>query len=420
MRKLTLAAMLFVGMAALAQTIRTSDIAPNLQLECLGMSANHRYITGLNVGTYCSFVWDTETDAIVEHNGDHANSDFRGVTNDGVAYGILSPDGSEDFMDVHSFRFGQDGIAQPVEQDGAVMSQVFAVTPDGSVAVGCLLDEMWLPTPCVWKDGERQMLPLPSSQDCGFGHDGACAQYVSADGKVIAGYLQDWYSSRPAIIWRQQADGTYVADVVSKEYFGEGKSYNRFMAQGISGNGKWLCIDCKKISEEAGLGGGFMARMNLETGELTEAEYPDFISQDDNNFWPTSIADDGTCIGVLEQFDGYRQGLIWKGDATVPQLLSEMLPELEILQDYDFFMNNPVAISADGKYIAGYGCPITFYPDGPDYDFQSYLISIDGATGIANIKTHQLNNNRIYNISGQRVSHDFRGIIIRDGKKTIN
>lgn len=418
MRKTILTAMLLLGMAAFAQEIKTSEISEPLQLECLGMSANNRYICGLNVATFRSFVWDTETDAVVEHDGDHANSDFRGVTNEGVAYGILSPDGSEDFMDVHSFCFGQDGVAQPVEGDQEVMSQVFAVTPDGSVAVGCLLDGMWSPTPCIWKDGVRQMLPVPNAEDCGFPHDGACAQFVSADGKIIAGYLQDWYSSRPAIVWRQQADGTYIADVVAKEYFGEGKNYNRFMAQGVSNNGKWLCIDCKKITEEAGLGGDFMARINLETGEMTEAATPDFISYDECNFWPNAIADDGTCIGVLEQADAFRQGLIWKGDAAAPQLLSEMLPELEILQEYDYFINNPVAISADGKNIAGYGCPITFYDDGPDYDYQSYLISLDGSTGIAEVKTHKLSN-KIYNISGQRVKADAKGIIIRDGRKIV-
>lgn len=420
MKSIIFVAMLLMSMVASAQTIKTSEIAPDLQLECLGMSANHRYICGLNVGTYRGFIWDTEIDAIVEHGGDHANSDFRGVTDDGVAYGILSPDGSEDVMDVHSYCFGQDGIVQAVEPDETVMSQTFAVTPDGAVAVGCLLDDMWLPTPCIWKDGVRYLLPVPGAEECGIAHDGACAQFVSADGKVIAGYLQDWLSSRPAVVWRQQADGSYVADVVAKGYFGEDKGYKRFMAQGMSNNGKWLCLDCKKVSEEAGLGGDYMARMNLETGELTEAEYSDLTSQEDTNFWPNGIADDGTCVGVLEQFDGFRQGLIWKGDAAAPQLLSELLPEIEALQEYDYFINNPVAISADGKHIAGYGCPITEDEEGGlDYDYQSYLISIDGATGIAELKTHKINNKTIFDLAGQRVKADAKGIIIRDGRKIV-
>lgn len=395
-----------------------------LQLQALGMSDNHRFITGLNVSTYRSFIWDTETNTVYQHAGDHVNSDFRSITDDGVAYGILSPDGSEDMMDVHTAHFGTDG--EVTIDTNSEMTQVFDVTPDGTIAVGCILDEMWLPTPCLWKNGERLMLPLPSSAEAGIEHDGANAMFVSADGKIIAGYLQDWMSSRPAIIWRQQNDGSYKAEVISKDYWelyaGQGKTYLRFEPLGLSSNGKWLALSLQHEPVDGIPMLEKMGRMDLETLSLTESstEMFDYFNPEEQSYYPTAIANDGTCVGSLSNFDGVRQGLVWFASKSGPQLLADVLPEVTELQDYDFFMNTPVAISPDAKFIAGYGLPITWYDDGPDYDFVSYLINMSDVDGIATIKTHNHGSVNAFNILGQRINKDAaKGIIIENGRKIL-
>lgn len=405
--------------------IKTSDVNDYIQLEALGMSENHRYITGLNIGTFSSFIWDTVTDEVIMHDGDHLNSDFRAITDDGHAYGILSPDGSDDMMDMHASTFGLDGIAQTIDEEG--MTALFDVTPDGSVAVGSILDEMWLPTPCIWKDGKRVMLPVPSMAECGFEHSGAQAMFVSNDASIIAGYLQDWHSSRPAILWRLQEDGTYKADVISKgkwELFpGQGNEYLRFEALGLSSNGKWLALSIQKETADGGTGTEHMARMNLETGEIQESKAPYIYeyNAEEQNYYPSAISDDGTCVGSFVNFDGRRQGMIWFGNEKEPRFMADVFPQFEQMENYDFYINCPVSISADGNYIAGYGCPIVYDEDGADYYFESYLININGED--TKIKVMQIPTDKmrkgIYNIAGQRVNTNTKGIIIKDGKKIL-
>lgn len=401
-----------------AQTIELTDYSLGVQLEGLGMSANHRYVTGLNVGTYRGFIWDTVTGEVIENGGDYANCDFRCVTNDGRAFGIL---GLDDMVTTNASTFGLDGTTSTVDAD---MSQIFDVTPDGTVAVGCLLDDMWQPTACIWKNGERIVLPCPTPEECGFDNDGANAQFVSADGSVIAGYLQDWHSSRPAVIWRLQSDGTYKADVISKDVwelnYGEGKTYLEFQVQGISPNGKWLCIAAQKEGEDFMPTYEFMIRMNLETGEIIESEVPniDDFYPEEMSFYPSSIADDGTCIGSLKCIDGMR-GLYWAADEAAPRYLAEVFPQFEMLIESDYYVHVPVTITADGKHIMGFGTPFTEYEDGTiDYNFVTYLISNDEADGVS-IVTHNLSADMTFNLQGQRVARDSKGIVISNGRKLL-
>lgn len=389
------------------------------QLEALGMSDNHRYVCGLNVATFSSFIWDTETGKVTHHDGDHINSDFRCVTDDGQAYGILSPDGSEDMMEMYAATFGTDGVAQILDDE---KTQIFDVTPDGTIAVGSTLDDMWMPTACIWRNGERSFLPVPTSAECGIAHDGANAMFVSADGKVIAGYLQDWYSSRPAIIWRMQEDGNYKPEVVAKDYWGNGNTYRRFETLGLSANGEWLALSVQYHETEEKATLERMARMNLITGELTESADPvvDYFDNEEMYYYPTAVANDGTCIGNLIQFDGARQGLIWQGDDYAPRYMTTVIPGIERLEEYDFFINCPVAISPDGQYIAGFGCPITEHEDGLDYDFESYLLNRNGSTfdAIQTVKLPGVTKQGLYDLLGRRLlSAPKKGLYIENGNK---
>lgn len=415
-----LAAALLTGAAVFAQTFNPYPVSDRYQLEALGMSHNHRYITGLNVASFRAFIWDTQEGTVTENNGDYANCDFRCITDNGVAFGIL---GSEDMVTTNAASFNLNGKVRYLEGE---MSQAYATTPDGSTVVGCLLDEvMWWPSACIWWEGERIMLPTPTKEECGIDNDGANAQFISADGKVIAGYLQDWSSSRPAIIWRMQEDGEYEADVISKDLwelrYGMGKPYLRFEPLGLSSNGKWLCLSAQREASGSMPTPEFMVRMNLETGEITESVLPDieyFIPETDN-IYPVSIADDGTCVGSISDELGFKRGVIWKAGQPAPQLLADAFPDIPEFADYDCFMHLPIAISADGKYIAGYACPMA--EEGDDYNFQSYLLTLPGADGIASIKTANLGKGQNYNLAGQRLPEGSKakGIVIEDGRKVL-
>lgn len=406
-------------MSAQAQSIQLSPIGPAQQYETLGMSANHRYIVGLNVGTYRAFVWDTETNTFIENEGDYANCDFRAITDDGCAYGIL---GQDDMVTTNAAKLDQEGHVTIIDE---AMSQCFAVTPDGSLAVGCLLDEMWLPTACYWKDGERVILPCPTAEECGFDNDGANAQFVSADGSVIVGYLQDWKSSRPGIIWRLQADGSYAYDVISKDRweltYGEGNDYLEFSPLCVSPNGKWVGLAAQREGKNDMPTPEFIVRYNTETGELFEsgeANIPYFDSKT-GGIYPNSIANDGTCVAVASQ-DGKR-GAIWPADAEGPSLIANYFADnaeiTEDLENFDALMHYPISISGDGRYIAGFGTPITFFPDGSaDYDFVAYLLDAgDSFTSIEELRaTPSAATVRSYNLQGQLLAPGVRGLQIEN------
>ncbi len=417
-----MAAALMMGAAVYAQNITTSPVSDRYQLEALGASSNMRYVTGMNVARYGAFIWDTENNEVGEIIGDFANCDFRGVTNDGTAFGTIS---NEDMVTTYSASFDMTGKSKTIESQ---MSTIYGVTPDGSIAVGCMLDEiMWWPTACIWKDGVRTELPVPSKAECGIDHDGANAQFISADGKVIVGYLQDWVSARPAIVWRQQADGTYAADVISKDIwesaYGQGKKYLRFEPLGLSENGKWLCLSAQKEAGGSMPTPEFMVRMNLETGEIIESETPDFdfFEPTVTNIYPTSIANDGTCIGSTKDEMGNQSGVIWKAGDKAPKLLAEVYPTVSQFEEYDYFQHHPITISADGKKIVGFGCPITVYEDGTDYDFETYLLDTEGTDGIATLKTMKPSaSSRSYTINGQQVLNKKQpGLYIENGKKIL-
>ena len=41
------------------------------------------------------------------------------------------------------------------------------------------------------------------------------------------------------------------------------------------------------------------------------------------------------------------------------------------------------------------------------------------ATGIESVQTQQLQNGAIYNLAGQKVGNDYKGIVIKNGKKYL-
>ena len=52
---------------------------------------------------------------------------------------------------------------------------------------------------------------------------------------------------------------------------------------------------------------------------------------------------------------------------------------------------------------------------------QGYLVMKNGsATGIDNAKVRINLNGKVYNLSGQRVNDNYKGVVIKEGKKIVN
>ena len=52
-------------------------------------------------------------------------------------------------------------------------------------------------------------------------------------------------------------------------------------------------------------------------------------------------------------------------------------------------------------------------------DMEAYYAE-GGETGVKAVKTVQNSNAAIYNLAGQKVNNDFKGIVVKDGKKFVN
>ena len=64
----------------------------------------------------------------------------------------------------------------------------------------------------------------------------------------------------------------------------------------------------------------------------------------------------------------------------------------------------------------------TFYifrATGKSTYFNTFKITRGGSTGVKNINAKTENNGAIYNLAGQKVSNDFKGLVIKNGKKFV-
>lgn len=363
-RNLLTSLCLIAGMTASAQgsiKILNSMVSDGqtYQPEVEAISSNHRYVTGpaynITTGSTGMFIYDLETDNYaVKPAEDEFGAVMRMVSDDGVAIGYnkqavkLSIDGTTEYLDVAE----------------GVTGQARDASDDLSLIVGCHYDmeDPYLTTACIWKDGKLIDLPVPSDEELGFETNGSTAYYTTADGSIIVGYVVDNLSSMPLIVWYLQDDGTYKCDPVCTKYFSEwgdveGRPYVMFSPQGLSRNGKYVSLNIMELkdvpSEQR------MARYNLETKELeiyVADGQGDIKAQSEAQ--ATAIADDGTMIGWVlsgSWVSQVRSAIIWNGNESEPKLLANTYPEIPEIAEFDSYGFNTVCdITPDARYIAGF------------------------------------------------------------------
>ena len=170
-------------------------------------------------------------------------------------------------------------------------------------------------------------------------------------------------ATRPATTWALLNDGaTFFPYPISRPYFAptaeSSKPYAMFSCDQttMSANGKWLVINYEKYVGDGSIIG--TARYNLQTDEVeffTPNDDDERFAEVGTEVYGFGIADDGTVVGFYGGAYGPRVGFIWKAGETDIQRLATAFPGATRLADYDEgYFNTPSAISADGRYIAGF------------------------------------------------------------------
>lgn len=335
----------------------TGEDGRTYQAVAQAISPNHRYVAGpafdMSTGMMGMFVYDVETgDYAVKPANDDYGADIREVNDDGVATGYNS----------QACFLHLDGTVEYIEAEEGITTQARDASDDLSVVVGCTYPtDGFNTTACVWVDGEKTDLPVPTDEELGFETNGSVAYYTNSDGSVIAGYVVDNYSTNPLLIWRLQDDGSYVCDPVCTRYFSpngdmEGRPYVMFAAQGLSRNGRYVSLNVMDAS--SGLYEQRIGRLDLETGEV-ETYVADGSGdiQANAEMQATQVSNDGTIIGwslAGSWAMQVRSAVIWyKGED--PKLLSNVVPDVEEIANFDSLgFNTVIDITPDGRYVVGF------------------------------------------------------------------
>lgn len=373
---LSIAALLATANAALAQNgITELPDADHNGLMITVMSPNGKYVAGSNSSTYGGFIFNLENDQMVNFDVNAAEDEnvdvdlqIKAIANSGLAVGWNGPASTFDFS------------TQKCTTYGATDQYLFnGISPSGGYIVGARYDgDQPEGTPCVFQNGSPLDLPLPSNSFLGYESAGAAALSV-ADNGTVSGYFVDDMATRPATTWALLNDGaTFFPYPISRPYFAptaeSSKPYAMFSCDQttMSPNGKWLIINYEKYVGDGSVIG--TARYNLQTDEVeffSPDEEDERFAEVGTEVYGFSIADDGTVVGFYGGAYGPRVGFLWKAGETDIQRLATAFPGATRLADYDEgYFNTPSAISADGRYIAGFA-----YISPEDQDEDEYYLS---------------------------------------------
>lgn len=387
-----------------------------VQLMTEGISPSGRYIVGNNFAGHFPCIWDTQANTTTSYS-QFEDGTLAGVNDAGVAVGTDNSYSGKAYI----FRPG----SEPEQLEGDETDEgAFAtgISADGSVVCGYYFDAAWTTTPCIWKDGKRIALPLPSNSEVGFTVNGGEAKAISADGNVIAGVAFDDMSTWPAIVWRLNDKGEYICDPVCKDFFepdmNMGKPYLYFEYNGLSANGEWLtvqvqpeydCWDWKVVppAKQA-------ARLHLPTKKLEVLP-----AEEGLDYTPYGIANNGSCVivtnpmGEEPQMIG-RNGGYWAAGAEKAVMLGDMYTQDAQLQALANNSLVPSCISADAKYLAGFGI------EGSDI-VAFKLATTPNAAGIRpTLMDKPATTGRAYDLQGRAYEHQPKaGFYIQNGKKII-
>ena len=406
---------------------KISDITDEMQLMGENMSPNAKYVVGMNFATYAPAAWNVETNEYIEFP-EYEEGAFHAATSNGIFVGddgngegyAIKADASGNVTPLYRFEGETIETEWGPMSTGDAGSSAYAISEDGKTIAGYYFDSAYNTTPCIWTESNTRIdLPLPTMEEAGFEINGGQVRWMSSDAKILVGFLIDNMATWPACIWRQNSTGGYDYDIICKDYWEEGyqlgKPYMFFQPTGISANGEWVALTIQNEFDDWDFSVPAppmqAARLNLTNGNLE-------VLNADEELVPAGIANDGKTLVYSGSNDMMgRAGYVWEAGTknsivSIDEILST-IPELEELSS-----NTPCSLSADGKYIQGFGLSGI----GFGANHFSYVVDYDKAVGIntAKVENKPSASDRIFNINGQQVRNmNGRGIYIIRGKKVL-
>ncbi len=291
--------------------------------KAYGVSDDGKTIVGESNGaqnTYRGFVWK-EGQAMIDLGG------FPGLDQESKLFGVAANgmtaagEGDGDVGGDSALVWTQAGGIQGLLLTNEGTSSASAISANGSVVVGTARAIGGTSQPFRRTSGNMVLLGTLIGSD---GYGGAAA--VSADGNVIAGWCDDTGGVTRAFRW-ESGNMTALGELSPG-----GWSY----AYGISNDGSF-------IIGKAHDGTNFKAFRWTATDGMVSLGF---------NGDPYAISDDGKKI-VGRSDDGLGAFLWIEGEGV--RSLEEILETDHGIDMSDYTLNNARDISADGKYIVGYG-----------------------------------------------------------------
>lgn len=377
-----------------------------------GISPDGKYVCGSLEYGVGYFVINVDTNEYAwAMSDDPEGAELRNVDNNGLAIGYNGP----------GVTYSIDEVETELPTPDSTYKYVLGedLTLNGSLMVGSLVGSGYVSYPAYSKDGEEwTLLPLPSDEEMGYYQGkGGAAKCVSSDGKVIAGYIGSY---GPAVIWRMNDAGEYEIDPIYSDYItvsaDEEKEFLQFSVAGLSDNGKYVLISAADRADD-GRGRLVPIIYDTTTGELTEYLEPQDIDTYQLGLTPIAIADNGTFVGVVGRVMETTGTFIMRAGETQAEMFVDAFPEYaETFSLLDLVgCHTPTGMSADGRYILGYG----YYSENPYdddgyYYFMTYVLDTTGGSGVecVNEAVSDAVATDYFTIDGRRISAPQKGINI--------
>lgn len=388
----------------------------------LGISPDGRYVCGpIDFGEGV-FVMDVESGVC---NYDYTeDSELRNVDLQGLAIGYLGDMG---------ITFACDGEITELPVPDRTSKYVLGedLTNDGVLKVGSIMGTGYITHAAISENGgEWTRLPVPTEDETSYFALGSTAKAVSGDGKFIIGEARN---AGPIVMWIRNDDGSYTIDLLFKRFcaLDESELAKKPLAgmfpRAISNNGRYvLCRTAKLVIDEEGREDvlWFPSVYDTETAQLKQYDEPQSIDRYGTGLTGSSIADDGTFVGMIGSAATIDTSgaFVMKAGETQAQLLSEAYPEYgkvySVCEMNGFSI--PTDISADGRYILGYAFYSEDYEDMnlPSY-YITYIIDTFSGTGVESAGSLSPSD-EIYSLDGVRRLEMKRGInIVRSSDGSV-
>lgn len=349
-RTLSIITSVLVSGTLSAQTISWLPSDDTHDYQGLAISANGRFLSGLSKATTSGFVWDT-TSATEYLTGEDNGTIMLGVADNGTAVGYDADDAPTIFDMTTQSTYAIESNIKAIP---------YSISSDGKLIVGYTAEDDGNVHACIWKEGKRTMLPEPTSGEAFLSAiAGTDAKWTNADGSVILGTVyekQAWGTWPLASVWKLQEDGSYKFVPIYKDFYDvagdASKPFYAFTPAGISDNGKWISLKTKSYGTylgEMALYPDRMARMNLDNMKVSECQPGNGLT--DLGYITGGISNDGTVVGAVNP-NQQRSAVIWESGSQSAMSLAMRYGMFEI---NDLYTSAAIGISADGRYITGFG-----------------------------------------------------------------